>query len=227
MSLAEVVSLNIGKPEQVPFQNKDIPTGINKKPAAKPLFLSWVNFEGDGQADLVHHGGRDKAVCVYAYEHYPFWEKELGRTLEYGAFGENLTIRGLLEADVCIGDIFQLGDAVVQVSQPRQPCFKLSVKYGVPDLPVKVQETGYTGFYFRVLQEGTVSASSSLKRLTPHPQGITVSYANQIMHHEKQNEAGIRSILAVDALSASWQAAFLKRLQGIETDTRERLNGFG
>ncbi|WP_248924220.1 MOSC domain-containing protein [Paenibacillus hamazuiensis] len=225
MKHVEILSINIGKPRKVPFKDKEVSTGIFKFPASESLFLSRFNFEGDGQADLVHHGGKEKAVCVYPYEHYPYWEKELQRTLEYGAFGENLTIRGLLETDVCIGDVFQLGEAVVQVSQPRQPCYKLSVKYGAPDMPLKVQETGRTGFYFRVLKEGVVSGSGGLTRIFSHPKAITVSYANRIMHHEKDHIAGIHKILEVEELSVNWRATFLKRLEGIEANPRERLSG--
>ncbi len=225
MGQAEILSLNTGKPIEVQFNNKDVSTGIFKTPVDEELFLSWVNFEGDGQADLVHHGGREKAVCVYPYEHYPFWEKELQRTLEYGAFGENLTIRGLLEEDVCIGDTFKLGEAIVQVSQPRQPCYKLSVRYGLPDMPLRFQETGYTGFYFRVLKEGSVSRRDGLIRISRHPKGITVSYANRVMHREKDHVEGIKKILEVEELSANWRSTFTKRLNGIETDTTERLTG--
>ncbi|KIL41816.1 cytoplasmic protein [Gordoniibacillus kamchatkensis] len=225
MNGAEILSINVGMPKTIPYQSKDISTGLFKHPVKEPLFLSWVNFDGDGQADLVHHGGREKAVCVYPYEHYPFWEQELGQALPYGAFGENLTVRGLLETDVCIGDTFLLGEAIVQVSQPRQPCFKLSAVYGRPDMPLIVQDTGYTGFYFRVLQQGNVSASDGLIRLAPHPEAITVEYANRIMHHEKENLIGIRKILEVQELSVNWRNTFLKRLEGHETDSRERLTG--
>lgn len=225
MRQVEILSLNTGKPIEVQFNNKDVSTGIYKTPVDEELFLSWVNFEGDGQADLVHHGGREKAVCVYPYEHYPFWEKQLQRTLEYGAFGENLTVRGLLEEEVCIGDTFKLGEAIVQVSQPRQPCYKLSVRYGLPDMPLKVQETGYTGFYFRVLKEGVVSRRDGLIRIFSHPKAITVSYANRIMHREKDHIEGIKKILEVEELSVNWRRTFLKRLDGIEADTTERLTG--
>ncbi|EJL27903.1 MOSC domain-containing protein [Brevibacillus sp. BC25] len=221
----EIISLNVGKPKQVQYQNKEVSTGIFKSPATKALYLSFLNFEGDGQADLVHHGGKEKAVCVYPYEHYPFWEAELQRELAIGAFGENLTIRGLVETDVCIGDTFQLGEAIVQVSQPRQPCYKLSVRYGVPEMLVKVQETGYTGFYFRVLKEGLVSHTDGLIRLSCHPRAITVSYANRIMHQEKDNIDGMKKLLEVEELSSNWRATFTKRLSGVEIDTRERMTG--
>jgi MOSC domain-containing protein YiiM len=110
----------------------------------------------------------------------------------------------------------------VQVSQPRQPCFKLSLKYGIPDLPVKFQDTGYTGYYFRVLQEGYVSKGDTMILLRRHPCGITISFANQIMHHDKNNMDGIKRILEVESLSESWRATFQKRLNGEWSDSKER-----
>jgi len=225
MASIEILSLNIGKPIQVRFNHKDVSTGIFKSATTESLYLSFLNFEGDGQADLAHHGGREKAVCVYPYEHYPFWEKELQKPLGYGAFGENLTTTGLLESDVCIGDIFRLGEAIVQVSQPRQPCYKLSVKYGAPDMPLKVQQTGYTGFYFRVLEEGAASKADGLTLLHRHPKKITVSFANRIMHQDKDHIEAAKQILEVEELSVNWRKTFLKRLEGNETDSRERLTG--
>ncbi|MNH96211.1 6-N-hydroxylaminopurine resistance protein [compost metagenome] len=225
MASIEILSLNVGMPKQVQFQQKDVSTGIFKTATDEALHLSFLNLEGDGQGDLVHHGGREKAVCVYPYEHYPFWENELKRPLEYGALGENLTIKGLLETDVCIGDVFELGKAIVQVSQPRQPCYKLTIRHGVPDMLLKVQQTGYTGFYFRVLEEGVVTKDDGLSLLHRHPKEITVSFANRIMHREKDNIEGIKQILEVEELSSNWRNTFLKRLAGTETDSRERLTG--
>jgi len=221
----ELLSLNVGLPKQVQFRQKDVSTGIFKTATDEALYLSYLNFEGDGQGDLVHHGGREKAVCVYPFEHYPFWEKELKRPLEYGALGENLTTMGLLETEVCIGDVFELGKAIVQISQPRQPCYKLTIRYGVPEMLLKVQETGFTGFYFRVLAEGLVSRNDKLALLHRHPQKVTVSYANRIMHHEKENIEGMERMLEVEELSVNWKQTFQKRLKGIGTDSSERLTG--
>lgn len=225
MDRLTILSINIGLPSTLRYQGKDVPSGLRKRPAEGALFLSWVNLEGDGQADLIHHGGRDKAVCVYPYEHYAHWERELQRTLPFGAFGENLTVQGLPEGDVCIGDTFRFGGAIVQVSQPRQPCFKLSARYERTDLPLLVQETGFTGYYFRVLQEGVVRASDGLVRLASHPDAVTVAFANRIMHREKTNADGMRTLLGVDALSASWRATLQKRLAGGSVDPQERLAG--
>ena len=221
----QLLSLNIGLPKEVTYGGKVIHTGINKKQVKEAVFLSFVKFNGDGQADLVHHGGVDKAVCVYTGDHYPYWEKELNQDLVYGAFGENITVSGMREEDVCIGDMFELGQAIVQVTQPRQPCFKLAKKYNIPKLPLYFQETGYTGFYFRVLKEGWVSSVDTLKRLQSDPKGVSVAFANRIMHKEKQNVEGVKRILEVNALSSSWRKSFEKRISGEEINTKERLEG--
>lgn len=118
------------------------------------------------------------------------------------------------EEDVCIGDTFQIGEAIVQVTQPRQPCFKLAKKYNTPKLPLYFQETGYTGFYFRVLEEGWVSPVDTLKLIKPDPKGVTVAFANRIMHKEKQNIEGLKRVLEVRALSTSWRNTFEKRMRG-------------
>lgn len=221
----QLLSLNIGLPKEVTYGGKVIHTGINKKQVKEPVYLSFVKFNGDGQADLVHHGGVDKAVCVYTGDHYPYWEKELNQNLVYGAFGENITVSGMREEDVCIGDTFELGQAIVQVTQPRQPCFKLAKKYNIPKLPLYFQETGYTGFYFRVLKEGWVSSVDTLKRLQSDPKGVSIAFANRIMHKEKQNIEGVKRILEVNALSSSWRKSFEKRISGEKINTKERLEG--
>ncbi|WP_219835567.1 MOSC domain-containing protein [Paenibacillus sp. R14(2021)] len=220
-----LLSLNVGMPTLMTFNQKDVTTGIFKTPVYQPLDLYWERFEGDGQADLKHHGGKDKAVCVYSYEHYPFWEKELGRPLAYGAFGENLTVCGLLESEICIGDVYQLGSAIVQVSQPRQPCFKLAARYESPKMPVKVQETGFTGFYFRVLQQGKVEYTDKLLQLSHHPEAVTVAFANRVMHHDRDHIEGVEKLLRVNELSVSWRSTLEKRRAGITIDSSERILG--
>ncbi|RXI97782.1 MOSC domain-containing protein [Anaerobacillus alkaliphilus] len=225
MTKPKIQSINIGKPQNIKYKNKEIQTGIYKTAITEAIFLGKENFDGDQQADLVHHGGVDKAVCVYPVEHYQYWEKELNRKLEYGAFGENLTVSGLTEGDVCIGDTFQVGEAVVQISQPRQPCFKLAAKHSISQLPVLVEETGYTGYYFRVIKVGIVEPGATINLLEKHPHKISVYYANKIMHHDKSNFEAINTLLEVDALSASWRKTLSKRLAGNEIDPKQRLEG--
>ncbi|UUZ83493.1 MOSC domain-containing protein [Paenibacillus sp. P26] len=217
----QLVSLNVSKPKEVDYQGKTLATGIFKKPVGGRTPLSFVNLEGDGQGDLVYHGGPDKAVCVYSAEHYPYWEERLERKLDFGAFGENFTLNGLVETEACIGDIFEIGTARVQLSQPRQPCYKLAMKHGVPKLPAYVEETGFTGYYFRVLQEGEVEAGQTLRLVERHPAGITVAEANRLNYRDKKNGEGIRRSLGVGALSASWRASFEKRLAALGEEPRE------
>jgi MOSC domain-containing protein YiiM len=212
----EIISVNIGKPNIIVYQGKELVTGIYKSPASSPLYVTATNLEGDGQADLEFHGGVDKALCVYCEEHYVHWEQVMDRKLDYGAFGENLTVRGLLETEVCIGDTYRLGEAIVQVTQPRQPCHKLAKRHDITDLPLQVQLTGYSGYYFRVLHEGILPENPSIQLIAKHPNGVTVAYGNEIKFKDTANVEGVKRILAVQELSASWRKSFEKRLQELE-----------
>ena len=203
-----VESLNIGLPRKEIFQGREIITGICKQPVTGPLRLSRSGFENDGGGDLKHHGGSDKAVCVYSLDHYPYWEDTLGKKLPVAAFGENLTVSNLNEDDICIGDIFLIGTAYVQVSQPRQPCRTLAARYGRDDLVKLVVNSGFTGFYFRVLEEGIVEKGKELIFKERDPRAVSVSFANRIYHHDRKNCEGIERALAVPALSDSWQKSF-------------------
>lgn len=213
-----IEAVNVGLPQAVPNGRKTVETGIFKHPANGPVYLGKLGFEGDGQADLKNHGGPDKAACVYSTDRFAFWEDGILPTLSPGAFGENLSISGAAEEDFCIGDIFAIGGAVVQLSQPRQPCFKLSVRYGVPELPAKVQETGYSGFYFRVLQEGEIQAGDRLILQDRHPAGMTVMRANEIKYKLKDDAEAIRSLLAVQELAEGWSGSLKKRLAELEAN---------
>ncbi|MCY9696920.1 MOSC domain-containing protein [Paenibacillus alginolyticus] len=208
----EIVSINVGLPQTIMYQGKELVTGIYKYPVSSSLRVSKTQLDGDGQADLTLHGGTDKALCVYPEEHYAHWEQVLAQKLEAGTFGENLTVRGLLEDQVCIGDIYAIDDVIVQVSQPRQPCHKLAKRLDWGDAVLQVQETGYTGYYLRVLTEGVISKNAEVKLIVRDEAGVTVAYANQIKYHEKANIEAAQQIAAIQALSASWKQSFLKRL---------------
>ncbi|WP_078409774.1 MOSC domain-containing protein [Priestia abyssalis] len=208
-----VLSINIGMPQEMPFQNKRIQTGINKNPVSGPVFVSHLHMEGDGQADLTVHGGVDKAVCVYCFDHYPYWEETLGQKLSAGAFGENLTISGATEEEIMIGDIYQMGEVVFQVSLPRQPCYKLSVKWDEPSLPVMIKETGYSGFYFRVLQEGVIKPGETLRLVKRHQDAISIAFANHIKYKDKQNEEGLLKLVQLNELAEAWKNGFQNRLE--------------
>lgn len=158
-----IVSLQVGQPktlliEESADSQRSWTTGYFKAGVMGSVWLGSVNLEGDGQADLVHHGGLNKAICVYSAEHYPFWHHELNHLdMQHGAFGENFTLVGLTEDDVSIGDIWKVGEALVEVSQPRQPCWKLARRWKMKHLPLRVQQTGRTGWYLRVLREGFIA----------------------------------------------------------------------
>ena len=201
-------SLNIGMPKKENFHGKDFLTGMCKKPVAGPLLLMKLGFDGDGVGDRKHHGGEDKAVCVYSLDHYAYWSSVLGIEMPGAAFGENLSVVGMLEEAVCIGEIYAIGTAVVQVSQPRQPCGTLAARYGRNDFVKLVADSGRTGFYFRVLTEGQVRAGDTLTLMERDLRGVSIAFANNIFHHDRTNRDGIEKVLAVPALSGSWQRSF-------------------
>jgi MOSC domain-containing protein YiiM len=211
----KVISVNVGKPKTVMVDGKPLTTGIFKEPVSEPLFVTKLNFDGDGQADLVHHGGYDKAICAYPSEHFSGWEKQYHCSFSPSAFGENLTLEELTEDEACIGDIFAVGTAVIQLSQPRQPCFKLAKRYGLPDLPLALQKTGRTGFYFRVLQEGIIQQGDKLTLVERSQTPLSVRYVNRIYYMEKTNVEAMQKIIAEPALSESWRNTFAKRLSTI------------
>ena len=164
-----IMSIQVGLPQTLGFPQADDPaeriwrSAIYKLPVLGPVWAGRTNLEGDGQADLRVHGGEDKAVYAYPAEHYPLWRAELDLPeMPFGGFGENLTVSGLLEADVCIGDIYRAGDVRLQVSQPRSPCWKLARLWGINGLEKRFSSTGRTGFYLRVLKEGNLRTGTPL-----------------------------------------------------------------
>ena len=205
-----IQSLNIGFPKEELFHGRTYVTGMCKKPVHGPLRLMKRGFEGDGVGDLKHHGGIDKAVCVYGIDHYGYWETVLGIEMPKAAFGENFSVTGMHEDDICIGDIYQVGSARMQVSQPRQPCSTLAARYGREDFVKLVVDSGRTGFYLSVLQEGLVSAGDRLAVVSQDPRRVSIAFANRIYHHDRKNLSGIEQVLAVPALSESWKKSFLE-----------------
>ncbi len=187
-------------------------TGFFKEPVEGPIWLGQTNLAGDGQADLKNHGGPDKAVLAYAADHYPAWRAELDRSdLPYGAFGENFTIAGLVEETVCIGDVYAVGEARVQVSQPRQPCWKIARRWRIKDLTARVQATGRTGWYFRVLAEGYVQPGLPVTLLErPFPQW-TVTRAGEIMRDRRDNPVAAAELAACPLLSTNWRESLSPR----------------
>ncbi len=170
-----MISVNVSRPLTIVDQGRVIRTGIFKEPVAGRVRLGRLNLEGDAQADLRVHGGPDKAVYAYPVEHYEYWKQVLERSvLSLGQFGENLTVEGLQEDRVRLGDVFRVGTAVVQVTQPRSPCNKLGIRMGSKDFPRLFQASNRSGFYLRVLEEGEVGAGDDIVRLHTDPELKTV-----------------------------------------------------
>lgn len=198
----QVLHVNRTLPRTVVIHGKEVTTGIYKERVDGPVHVHKLGLDGDGQADLTVHGGEHQAVYAYPVEHYPHWEKELDLPpLPPGTFGENLTTSGLLEAEVCIGDVHRIGDLVLQVTSARIPCFKLGHKLDRPDVLKPFLQSGRSGFYFRVLEEGSVSADSRVEILSRDPRKVTV---RDLLGMHRLGEGDRRSLgraLEIEALA--------------------------
>jgi MOSC domain-containing protein YiiM len=162
MDQGSIVSVNVAVPRLVKYRGTQIATGIFKEPVVGRVIVRQLGIDGDGQADLRVHGGQDKAVYIYPFDHYDFWAEQLGRDLAPGQFGENLTTRGLLENEIRVGDELDIGDVVLEVTEPRFPCFKLGIKMGSQRFLRRFLDADRSGFYCRVLQEGTLQAGEAV-----------------------------------------------------------------
>ncbi|MGV0909665.1 MOSC domain-containing protein [Martelella sp. FOR1707] len=207
----------------------DALSGIAKKPADGPLRLGPEGFEGDEQADRRVHGGVEKAVHHYPLDHYTLWREELGERPALGAaggFGENISSSGLTEATVAVGDIFRLGRALVQVSQGRQPCWKLNHRFGVPDMARRVQQTGRTGWYYRVLEQGVVATGDRLTLVDRIAPDWTLRRLWRALYVDRLNLGELEGMAALDVLAEGWRRYAVRRLaSGRVEDWRNRLDG--
>ncbi|MDM5156626.1 MOSC domain-containing protein [Bacillus sp. DX1.1] len=212
----ELVHFSIGKPKQMQYgEEKEMTTGICKQ-LTEEAFLSKDGFRGDGVADLRFHGGPDRAVCVYPYEHYALWEQEFQTTLPSSTFGENITVTNMLEHDVFIGDTYQLGEAIIQVTQGRIPCSTISKRLGIPGILPRIVETGYTGYLCRVLQEGIVQKDSQIQLLERHPEQVSILFSNEVYFHRRKDREGMEKIIAVPELAADWRKQLTDRLEKLK-----------
>ncbi|MGP4042106.1 MOSC domain-containing protein [Gracilibacillus sp. D59] len=208
-----VISLNVGKPTVHQLSGQEIKTGFIKTSTHQPNYLTVTGFENDGQADLKNHGGEEKALLMYPKDHYSFWENKYQQEFTYPAFGENITIDGLKENDLYIGDIFQLGEAEIQVSQPRQPCYKIAKVHGLKDIPAIVTETGYSGYYFRVLKEGLVKPTDRLVKVKEDPQQVSPVDVFHCLFHDRENRGRMEKYLEIEALAPNVKRTLIKRIE--------------
>jgi MOSC domain-containing protein YiiM len=188
-------------------------TAFFKFPVAGPVELGELGIAGDEQVDRKNHGGPDKAVLVYSADHLPFWRDRLNLPeMAGGAFGENLTIAGSTEEDVCIGDVWEVGAVLLQVTQPRQPCWKMSRRWNISNLAQQVVASGFCGWYLRVLRGGTLAPGEELSLVSRPNPAWTIVRATFLFHHGKADLEGAEELAAVPELSTSWREALSARL---------------
>ncbi|HXQ24930.1 MAG TPA: MOSC domain-containing protein [Candidatus Acidoferrales bacterium] len=212
-----IISLNVGKPRTVHFVNRDVTTAIFKTPVPGPLLLRRLNLDGDHQADLEVHGGRNKAVYAYPSEHYEFWRTEVpDMDLPWGMFGENLTTEGLTEEGACIGDHFRIGEAVVKVTQPRIPCYKLAIRFGRPDIVKRFLVSRRSGIYFSVVEEGLMNTGDIIERIHEDKNRISVADINRAYAKGNPDIALLRRIVSLQILPRGLHDEFAEELASLE-----------
>lgn len=232
MSQPFIEQLRVGKPQTFGQKEAKHPmdrewtTGIVKQAVKGKVWAGKTKLGGDGQGDLKNHGGIEKAIFANPISHFTYWQKKLQRTdFTIGAFGENLAVRNMTEADLCVGDTFHIGEAIVQVSQPRRPCWRPARRWRIKDLSVQIQQQGLTGWYFRVLQEGWIQAGDELQlQQRPYPEW-TVAKCNDVMHHQRDDLELAARLASCELLAPSWQNSLYKRTQGKQSDIHKRVIG--
>ncbi len=216
MKPIDIISINIlGKPELISSEYQSVKTAFRKIPIkTEDIHLGLTSFEGDMVQDKKHHGGNDKAICCYNSDHFIKWKNELGFDLEPAAFGENLTLKGdsASENNVFIGDRYQLGEAIVEVSEPRGPCYVIGIRYNYKQFPVHLQQTGFTGYYMRTIETGLVKKTDKLIHISSHPEKISVMDVNHVRYHNAKNKDWVERLVNLKELSSDWREMFEKKL---------------
>lgn len=207
-----IVSIQVGQPQTYTYEaaadgrGRTWTTAFFKAPVEGTVHVSRLGLVGDQQADLKNHGGVDKAVLAYAADHYTYWRQHLQLSdLTFGGFGENLTISGLEETSVCIGDQWQAGNVMFEVSQPRQPCWKMGRRWRIPDLPKQVIANGRSGWYLRVLQEGELLAGTTLDLIRRPHASWTIARASHLLYHQRHNLSAREELASLPELSPAWK----------------------
>jgi ferredoxin-NADP reductase/MOSC domain-containing protein YiiM/ferredoxin len=204
-----LVSVNVGLPKDVSWQGRTVFTGVFKDPVNGPRKVGRLNVDGDGQGDLAGHGGEQRAVFVYQIDSYRHWERELGRNdFVYGQFGENFTVEGLGDDKVCIGDRYQIGTGIFEVTQPRVTCYRVGIRMNDPRIPALLVSHHRPGFYFRVLQEGEVQAGDKIIKLSSGPEQMTIADVDALLYLPGHTRQGLLRALRIPALSPGWQGSF-------------------
>jgi ferredoxin-NADP reductase/MOSC domain-containing protein YiiM len=207
--MASVLSVNVGLPKDVAWQGRTVHTGIWKRPISGRRMVRRLNIDGDGQGDLGGHGGEQRAVLVYQAQSYEYWRRTLDRDdLDFGVFGENFTVDGLPDSEVCVGDRYRIGGAEFEVTQPRVTCYRVGMRLGVPDMPSLLVGHHRPGFYLRVLAEGEVAAGDEIVKTADGPGKVSVAAVDALLYLPDKDIGLMRRVLDVPALSPGWQQSF-------------------
>jgi MOSC domain-containing protein YiiM len=210
----KIVSVNVGLPRDVVWKDITVQTAIFKEPVAGVVAIRELNLAGDQQADLTVHGGSEKAVYAYPAEHYEYWRKQLSDvSLSWGAFGENLTTAGLWEDTLCIGDLLRVGSAVLQITQPRMPCYKLQLRFNRDDMIKRFLVSGRSGFYFSVIDPGDVGAGSKVEVLDRDRHSVTVADIVSLYLGQRRDPELLQRAMNVTSLPKNWKTQLLLRAQ--------------
>ncbi len=218
-STARLLSVNVGVPRDVEWEGRTVHTGIWKEPVDGRRLVRRLNVDGDGQGDLAGHGGVNRPVFVYQVESYDYWEQVLGRDdFTYGQFGENFTVEGLADDEVCIGDRYRIGSALLEVSQPRVTCYRLGLRMNEPRMPALVVAHHRPGFYLRVLEEGEVGAGDAIERVERGPEAMTVAAIDALLYLPGHTPDDLSRALRIPALSEGWRGSFRELLEPAPDD---------
>ena len=217
--MARLLSVNVGLPRDIVWKGRTVRTGIWKNPVCGRCRVGRVNLEGDGQGDLAGHGGEQRAVFVYQIESYRYWQEQLKRNdFVHGQFGENFTVEGLPDDAVCIGDHYQIGRAIFEVTQPRVTCYRVGIKMNEPRIPALLTSSGRPGFYFRVLREGEVGAGDEIMKVGEAKEQMTVAEINALLYSPNHPRDQLERALRIEALSPGWRGSFEALLQSQTTE---------
>ncbi|MGO9987061.1 MAG: MOSC domain-containing protein [Rhodomicrobium sp.] len=217
---ARLLSVNVGLPRDIAWRGDTVHTGIWKAPVQGPRLVRRLNIDGDGQGDLAGHGGENRAVFVYQIDSYHYWQRHLGRDgFTYGQFGENFTVEGLSDQEVCIGDRYRIGQALFEVTQPRVTCYRVGIRMNEPKMAALLVAHGRPGFYFRVLEEGEVEAGEEIVQVAAGPEHMSVSEIDALLYLPGHSRSQIERALRIPALSKGWRDSFRALLDQQETAT--------
>src|SRR5262245_46212166 len=218
--MPSLLSVNVGMPQNVAWQGRTVYTSVWKHPVHGPRMVRRLNIDGDGQGDLTGHGGEHRAVFVYQIDSYHHWQRQLGRDdFTYGQFGENFTVDGLSDREVCIGDRYRIGQALFEVTQPRVTCYRVGIRMSEPRMAALPVAHGRPGFDFRGVEEGEVEAGDEIVRVAAGPERMTVIEINALLYMPGHSRSQLERALRIPALSAGWRASFQALLEQEDTAT--------